>query len=120
MHGAYGIVSPIRMFKLPIWTVEVDLHIEIYFETKFYIFLKFFTIFKRGDKLDGSEKFRLTNFVISLKNSKKFQKNVKFDLQEYFNMEIMFNGSDRSFEFFFMELAHLAPNLTWHPLPSHD
>ena len=47
--------------------------------------------------LDDSENFRLTNFVTSFKNSKKIQKNIKFDLQGYFNIEIMFNGSDRSF-----------------------
>ena len=60
--------------------------------------------------MNGSKKFRLMNFVTSLKNSKKFQKNVKFDFQRYFNMVIMFNGSDRSFEFFMKGLACLAPD----------
>ena len=37
-------------------------------------------------------KFRPLNFVPILINSKKIQKNVKFDYQVHFNMEIMLNG----------------------------
>jgi hypothetical protein len=33
------------------------------------------------------------------KNSKNFLKYIKFDLQQYFNMEIMFNGLNRLFRF---------------------
>ena len=51
MHRACGIISPIENLKLPTQTVEYDLHIEISLETKFYIFLNFFTIFNGGDKL---------------------------------------------------------------------
>ena len=101
MHGACDIISPIQKFKRPIRTVGHDLHIEISLETKFFIFLKFFTIFSDILKmviLDGYEVIRLTNFVTSIKNSKKNLKNVKFGFQGDFNMEITFNGSDRSFE----------------------
>ena len=42
-----------------------------------------------GTKFNG---LNLTSFVKYLINSKKIQKNVKFDLQVHFNMEIMLNG----------------------------
>jgi hypothetical protein len=38
-------VSRVRKSKLSIQTVEHDLHIEIFSEIEFYIFLKFFAIF---------------------------------------------------------------------------
>ena len=40
-------------------------------------------------------KFRPLNFVPILINSKKIQKNVKFDLETHFIVEIMLNGLDR-------------------------
>ena len=43
-------------------------------------------------------KFRPLNFVPILINSKKIQKNVKFDLQAHINMENKMNCSDRLFE----------------------
>jgi hypothetical protein len=39
------------------------------------------------------------NFVTLQKNSKKISKNIKFDHQGDFDMNIIFNGLDRSFEF---------------------
>ena len=71
------VVSSIEMFKQPIRTVEHDLHIEISLETKFPIFLNFFTIFSDILKmviLDGSEIIRLTNLSSLLKIVKNFKK----------------------------------------------
>ena len=48
--------------------------------------------------LDGYEVIRLTKLSSTLKIVKIFQKNIIFGIQGYFNMEIMVNGSDRSFE----------------------
>ena len=74
-----------------------------FFEDQIFYFLNFFTIFKRLDKfvnLITSEPSNMTIFNISEKIVKNFKKNVKFGLQRDFNIEIMFNGSDRSFELF--------------------
>ena len=57
--------------------VEHDLHIEISLETKFYIFLNFFTIFNGGDKfvnLIFSNPSNNTIFYLSKKIVKKFKK----------------------------------------------
>ena len=60
----------------------------------FLLFIKYFTklLFFSGPGLSKN-----SNFVKYLINSKKIQKNVKFDLQAYFNIEIMLNGLDRLF-----------------------
>ena len=77
MHGACGIVSLIQKYKRPIRTVGHDLHIEISMETKFFIFLNFFTIFSDILKrviLDGYEVIRLKNLSYLLKIVKSFKK----------------------------------------------
>jgi hypothetical protein len=43
--------------------------------------------------LDGAKNIRLINFI-SIQEIAKFLKNIKFELQRYFNMNIMFNGLD--------------------------
>ena len=48
-----------------------------------------------GTKIQWSE---YNYFVKYLINSKKIQKNVKFDLQAHFNISIMLNILDRLFE----------------------
>ena len=109
----------IQKFKRPIRTVEHDVHIEIFLETKFYIFLKFFTIFKRCDKLDGSEKFRLTNFVTSLKNSKKFQKKCKIWSPIIFQYGDHVQRLGSIVWIFFYGVGTLGKKHSWHPIPSH-
>jgi hypothetical protein len=47
--------------------------------------------------LDGAEIIRTTTY---LKNNKTFQKIYKFDLQRYFNIEIMFNVWIRYLNFY--------------------
>jgi hypothetical protein len=49
--------------------------------------------------LDGAEIVRSANFVPISKIAKNFKKNIKFDLQGYFDMKMMFNSLDRLFEF---------------------
>ena len=73
----YGSVSPNPKFKLPIRTVHHDIHIEICLETKFYIFLNFFTIFYIGMKfvnLKLLKSFKTYKFITLLKIVKNFQK----------------------------------------------
>ena len=78
-------------------------------ETKFYIFLNFFTIYEATLKIvDPTVTSDFTvllshrwinDFQSGLINSKKIQKNVKFGIQTHINMENRMNGSDRLFEF---------------------
>ena len=60
-------------------------------------FFKFFYYFF-GDIKNGHILDQINKFATSLKNSKKILKNIKFGFQGNFNMEIIFNGSGRSFE----------------------
>ena len=45
------------------------------------------------------ERFKNSDFVPILKNSKKILKNIKFGLQVYIHMGNMLNGSDRPLGF---------------------
>ena len=54
----------------------------------------FLGLFRWVQKFNG---LNIAIFVKYLINSKKIQKNVKFGLQEHFNIEITSNGSDRLF-----------------------
>ena len=60
----------------------------------FLLFIKYFTklLF-----LDNFGPLKNNSFVKYLINSKKIQKNVKFDLKAHFNIESMLNGLDRLF-----------------------
>jgi hypothetical protein len=48
--------------------------------------------------LNDTEIIKSTSFVPYLTNSKIFKKYIKFDVQKYFNINIMLNGLDQSFE----------------------
>jgi hypothetical protein len=48
--------------------------------------------------LDGAKIVRSANLILISKIAKNFKKNIKFDLQGYLNMKMMFNGLDRPFE----------------------
>ena len=63
--------------------------------SNFIFFQNFLLFIKMGTKI---QRYKYNDFVKYLKNSKKIQKNVKYDLQAYFNISIMFNGLDRLFE----------------------
>ena len=54
----------------------------------------FFGFIQMGTKIQQSE---YSDFVKYLINSKKIQKNVKFDLQAHFNISNKLNGLDRLF-----------------------
>ena len=58
-------------------------------------FLKYFYYLLRW--VQELIKFRPINYVPILINSKKIKKNVKFDLEAHFIVEIMLNGLDRRF-----------------------
>ena len=62
-----------------------------------YFFGKILLFFKMGRKLLFFERFKNSDFVPILKNSKKISKNIKFHLHAYFIINIMLNGSDRRF-----------------------
>jgi hypothetical protein len=49
--------------------------------------------------LNGSNDVKSMNFVALQKNSKKISTNIKLDHQGDFDMKIIFNGLDRTFEF---------------------
>ena len=73
----FHLVSTNQKSKWPIRTVKRDLHIEISFETKFYIFMNFFTIYNGRDKfvnLIFSNPSNKTIFYLSEKIVKKFKK----------------------------------------------
>jgi hypothetical protein len=72
-------------------TVKSVLHIEIYLEIKFYIFLERFSIFWRIRKLFLVKIINSMHFH-PFKKIQKISKNVKFGLQTYFNMKNTFNG----------------------------
>ena len=69
--------------------------------------------------LDGYEAIRLTNLSSLLKIVKNFKKNIKFGLQGDFYMEIMFNGSDRSFELLNYRNDDQVP-LQWYLIKYHQ
>ena len=65
--------------------------------TFFWIFLLFIKYFTKLLFFSGPELSKNSSFVKYLINSKKNSKYVKFDLQAYFNIEIMLNGLNRLF-----------------------
>ena len=76
---------------------------NMYLQTKFFIFQKFFTNFQDRQKITvflWSRIFRSSDSLPILKNSKKILKNIKFSLQIHIHMKIMLNDSDRPLRFF--------------------
>jgi hypothetical protein len=98
--SCFASVSRTWKFKWLILTIEHDLHIDISLEIKFYIFWKFLLFFKWIQNLLIWWFLHHPKLAILYpsKNSKKFKKNINFDLQGYINMKIMFNSLDRPFE----------------------
>ena len=63
----------------------------------FLNYLLFIYNFLKSLFFNGAELSKNINFIHILINTRKIPKNIKFDLQAYFNMEIILNGSDRLF-----------------------
>ena len=70
--------------------------LNLHFFLKLLVFIKYFTklLF-----LDNFGSLKNNNYVKYLINNKKIQKNIKFDVQAHFNIDIVLNGLDRLFEF---------------------
>ena len=85
--------------------------------SNFTFFWIFFGFIQMGTKIQRSE---YSDFVKYLINSKKIQKNVKFDLQVTLNISIILNGLDRLFGLWNFENGHchtMSPKMWCNPIP---
>ena len=79
----------------------------------------FLGLFRWVQKFNG---LNIAIFVKYLINSKKIQKNVKFDLQVTLNISIILNGLDRLFGLWNFENGHchtMSPKKWCNPIPPH-